>query len=76
MQIADIWSSGVILYAMLFGKYPFDAQQRNFARDVVNAQYSIPQVCMPGQAGDASVLHLAVVQQSNRCCLWGRFSCR
>ena len=44
-QKADIWSCGVILYAMLFGKYPFDAQQRNFARHIVNAQYSIPQVC-------------------------------
>ena len=44
LQKADIWSCGVILYAMLFGKYPFDAQQRNFARHIVNAHYSIPQV--------------------------------
>ena len=42
MQMADIWSCGVILYAMLFGRYPFNARERDYARKIVSAQYVLP----------------------------------
>ena len=42
MQLADIWSCGIILYAILFGRYPFNAQDRDYARKIVNADYEVP----------------------------------
>ena len=44
MQKADIWSCGIILFAILFGRYPFDAREPRFARKIVKAQYSLPMV--------------------------------
>ena len=41
-QLADIWSCGIILYAMLFGRYPFNARERDYARKIVAAQYVLP----------------------------------
>ncbi len=40
--MADIWSTGIILYAILFGRYPFHAQEREYARRIVDAAYVIP----------------------------------
>lgn len=39
---ADIWSCGIILYAILFGRYPFDAREPRFARKIVTANYTVP----------------------------------
>ena len=61
-QKADIWSCGVIMYAMLYGKYPFDATQRNFARQIVNANYTIPQV---------RFLVILASREATGCCLTG-----
>ena len=41
---ADIWSCGIILYAILFGRYPFNAREPRFARKIVTASYHIPSV--------------------------------
>lgn len=43
MQKADLWSCGVILFALLYGRYPFDATERHCARKVVTADYTIPE---------------------------------
>ena len=43
MQKADLWSCGVILFALLYGRYPFDATERHYARKVVTADYTIPE---------------------------------
>ena len=33
----------MILYALLFGQYPFDAEQKYYVRKIVAAEYTIPQ---------------------------------
>lgn len=43
MQKADLWSCGVLLYALLYGRYPFDAEQKYYVRKIVAAEYVIPQ---------------------------------
>lgn len=42
MQRADIWSCGVILYAMLYGCYPFSNREPDYIRKIVTAQYHLP----------------------------------
>lgn len=42
IQKADIWSCGIILYAMLYGQHPFQARDATFAQKVVRGDYPIP----------------------------------
>ena len=43
LQKADLWSCGVVLYALLYGRYPFDAENKYYVRKIVAAEYVIPQ---------------------------------
>ncbi len=42
VQKADIWSCGVILYAMLYGCYPFSNKEQDYIRKIVTASYHLP----------------------------------
>ena len=41
-QKADMWSIGIILYAMLYGRYPFNNQDADFATKILRAEYPVP----------------------------------
>lgn len=42
MQKADLWSCGVALFALLFGQYPFDHQDKFQNRKIIAEDYTIP----------------------------------
>ena len=41
LQKADIWSCGVILYTLIYGCYPFNKEEKNYANKIVGAVYRL-----------------------------------
>ena len=42
MQESDPWACGVVLFAPLFGRYPFDHADNNYIRRLASAVYTMP----------------------------------
>ncbi|GAB4823630.1 hypothetical protein N2152v2_010676 [Parachlorella kessleri] len=63
---ADIWSCGVILFTMLFGRYPFDPEQRDYARHIVAGQYVMPEDVAVSQSVRDLLRRLLVVDANER----------
>lgn len=66
---ADLWSCGVILFALLYGRYPFDASQRRCARKVVTADYIIPDQVAVSAECKALVQRLLCPDPKARICM-------
>lgn len=42
LQVADIWSVGIILFAMLFGAFPFKGRDKRYIQAVLLGRYAVP----------------------------------
>ena len=69
LQKADIWSSGVILYALLYGRYPFNAKEKDYAKNIVTANYAMPED-VPVSASCKELLSHVLVADPAQVGLW------
>ncbi len=69
VQKADLWSCGVILYALLYGRYPFDASEKHYARKIVRADYTFPEHVPVSEECKVLMQRLLVPEPSQRMCM-------
>ena len=69
LQKADLWSCGVILFALVFGRYPFDTAQRHFARKVVKGEYQLPEDVLVSDECRSLIKRMLVVEPNQRICI-------
>ena len=69
MQKADLWSCGVILFALLYGRYPFDASEKYYMRKIVSADYTLPEQVPVSAECVALMQRLLVPEPRQRMCM-------
>ncbi len=40
---ADIWAMGIILYMVLFNKYPFEGDGETLTKNIIGAKWRLPE---------------------------------
>jgi len=68
---ADLWSVGVILYAQIYGRYPFDVKDKQYAQKFQHAVYLLPPEIPASDACKDLLTRLLVADPDKRISLQG-----